>query len=778
MAEKDPAIDQFAQQLDELNRALGQTEKDAKDAKDSVVSVGGASEKSAKDVTALSTAFGNLASNQMQAAIDATRAWIQDIPAAAARSEAHAAALASLGGAYDAVRTATNGVVTAEQARSIQQRTAQAGLHLTAQELAAVTQRAREYARVTGVELGQALDQLTDQLINPGQELARFGIVLQQGQSRGQMMSEALRQLGVQAAQTAVSAQTLSESYEDFNRAQAELSDGLRDMIAQGLELGQFYQQATSWLRGLRTSTDAWDTALRGVLGTLGEITSSETLRRMGQTGAGAQSASGGFVAQYGQLLGAARSAGIDTRAFPMQGEIAQANPAEQQRLIAAMTREINARRSAPRAAGMFGSMSDAELAALPVFGAEGSTGYATSAASIASDISGAVSARAAIAAQVADKARRNQAAQRTHDLSAASAGEGSSSSATPQDTTAGILAAMRAPVSQEWANAFVQAAQRAEASQTAARGGSLTTQAEGIELQRRSREAQIGIGRGAYATLGDQKGTEDAGASDFDPTTRRGQAQAARERVTVLREQREALRSLLVEAEREEQLARASGASQSEINDLMRQRIGIQTALAQSTTELTAATAENSRHLDEFKDKMAEAASGMADGFAGAAIAALDGSKSFDVAAKQVLRSTLKSVAQMAIVEALKNGALALGHLASFNYPGAAAAGAAAGAWAGVAVAAGAAVAATNSWDQQAKPAAPSSSGSTLSARADVGSARPDRSTGGGPLNLNITVSGAIFETRHEVLQGIARGMTDAVHHGYLAPGALGAVQ
>ena len=763
MAEKDPAIDQLTHQLDELNRALGQTEKDAKDAKGSILNVGEASEKAAKDTTALSTAFGNLASNQMQAAIDGASEWIRSIPEAAARSEAYAAALASLGGANDAVRAATNGVVTAEQARTIQQRTAQAGLHLTAQELAAVTQRAREYARVTGVELGQALDQLTDQLVNPGQELQRFGIVLQQGQSRGQMMAEALRQLQVQAAQTAVSAQTLAESYDDFNRAQAELSDGLRDMIAQGLELGTFFQQATSWLRGLRSSTDAWDTALRAVLGTLGEITSSDTLRRMGQTGPSAQSASGGFVAQYGQLLGAARAAGIDTRAFPMQGEIAQARPEEQQRLIAAMTREINARRSAPQAAGMFGSMSDAEMAALPVFGADGSTGYATSAASIASDISGAVSARAAIAAQVADKARRNQAEQRTRDLSAASAGASSSSSTTPQDTTAAIFATMRAPVSQEWASAFVAAAQRVEARDLAARGGSLATQTEGIEMQRRSRDAQIGIGRG--------------GEGDFDPTSRSGQAQARREHITVLREQREALAALLTEAEREEQLARASGASQSEVNDLMRQRIGIQQALAQSTTELTAATAENSRHLDEFKDKMGEAASGMADGFATAAIAALDGSKSFDVAMKEMLRSTLKTVAQMAIVEALKNTALAIGHLAAFNYAGAANAGLAVAAWTAVGIAAGAAISATNSWEQKAQKPSGNASSSSPSARLDTGSARPDRSSGVGPLNLNITVSGAIFETRHEVLQGIARGMTDAVHHGYLAPGALGAM-
>jgi hypothetical protein len=317
--------------------------------------------------------------------------------------------------------------------------------------------------------------------------------------------------------------------------------------------------------------------------------------------------------------------------------------------------------------------------------------------------------------------------------------------------------------VSSEWASAFLAELHRQAGSDLAARGGTLGTQMEGIDLQRRSREAEIGVGRGREG--------------DFDPTSGRGRTQADRERVTVLREQREALAALLTTAEHEEQIARMSGASQAEINDLMRQRIGIQTALSQSTSELTAATARNTAGLTELKDKMAEAASGMADGFAGAAVAAIDGSKSFDVAAKQVLRSTLKSVAQMAFVEALKNGALALGHLASFNYPGAAAAGAAAGAWAGVAIAAGGAIAATNSWDQQPKPAA-TSGGSTSSARADMGPARTDRSSGsGGPLNLNITVSGAIFETRHEVLQGIARGMTDAVHHGYLAPGALGAM-
>ena len=56
----------------------------------------------------------------------------------------------------------------------------------------------------------------------------------------------------------------------------------------------------------------------------------------------------------------------------------------------------------------------------------------------------------------------------------------------------------------------------------------------EGIDLQRRSRDAQLAIGRG--------------NEGDFDPTSRAGRAQADRERLTVLREQREALRALLEE--------------------------------------------------------------------------------------------------------------------------------------------------------------------------------------------------------------------------------------
>lgn len=792
MAEKDPAITALEAQLSQLNRTLGDVERGARKARDGMENTGKgadgaapkvktlaerakeaareiagiepASDHAGGAVNTLASVFNEAARGGMSAGVAAVTQWIEAMPEAAARSDRHAAALAALGGAYDEVRRATAGSVSAEQAAQVSQRAAQAGLRLSAQELAAVTQRAREYARATGTEVGQALEQLTDQLINPGEELSRFGVRLQTGMAAGDAMREALRQLTAQAGASGVAAQSLSEAHDDLNRALSEANDRLSAVVAEEIGLRDFFGQLASWIRDAASATSAWDASLDAVVGTLREAVGLRS-----EVGAGReqnQSASGAFVEQYGPLVAQARAAGIDTRRLPMPGEIAQASGAEQARIIAALTRDINARRAAGTSRGsagaeaLFGGGFDARAAGLPSFGIEGATGM-SSATDVAGEVANAVASRAAAAAEAARRAaaeaeatRRAEIARRNRASTSTTAAAGFDDTANARALDAQFAAARGAPVSAEWAAAFAAAMQRQGATMTAAEGGSLATRAEGIDLQTRSREAQIGVGRG--------------GQGDFDPTSRAGQDQARRERVTVLREQREALAALLVEAEREEQLARAAGASTGEVNDLMRQRIGIQTALAHSTTELTQATAQNTSALSEMGDKLITVAEGMASGFAGAAVAALDGAQSFDQAIGEMLRSTLKSVAQMAIVEALKNTALGIGHLAAFNYPGAGQAFAAAGAWAAVGAIAGVALVATRPSTASAG-AAPSSSSSSsgVGARPDA-AARPDRAASG-PLVLNIAVSGAIFETRHEVLQGIARGMTEARVHGYL---------
>ena len=96
------------------------------------------------------TALGNLAANGLERAGEALADFIGDLPEAAVRSEANARALEQLGAAYGAVQQATNGTVSAQQAAAVQQRALQSGLRLSAQELAAVTARARDFARTTG----------------------------------------------------------------------------------------------------------------------------------------------------------------------------------------------------------------------------------------------------------------------------------------------------------------------------------------------------------------------------------------------------------------------------------------------------------------------------------------------------------------------------------------------------------------------------------------------------------------------------------------------------
>ncbi len=607
---------------------------------------------------------------------------------------------------------------------------------LTQRQLDALTRVAGAASQELGIGTAEAIEKLTQGLISGSAEgLRPFGASLGALAGDSHTVAERLAALVQRAREVAPATDDATDAVERFKDA---IEDGQRTMATAFVAELQRLSQVTAETRAASDATESW----------------TDHLTELGRTAAFV----GSWIASSFNLAFEA----VRYSARTIGGEVAMlaamaANPLQARAIRAAHESESGARRA---------DLDEAfrRHAALTLdAGGQRSSASVTgeSAAYTASGLR--VTQGPADMVFTADDVAAGERSQRALNRRGGSSGSRSSSTAEADARLSREYADSRAPVSSEWASAFLAELHRQAGSDLAARGGTLGTQMEGIDLQRRSREAEIGVGRGREG--------------DFDPTSGRGRTQADRERVTVLREQREALAALLTTAEHEEQIARMSGASQAEINDLMRQRIGIQTALSQSTSELTAATARNTAGLTELKDKMAEAASGMADGFAGAAVAAIDGSKSFDVAAKQVLRSTLKSVAQMAFVEALKNGALALGHLASFNYPGAAAAGAAAGAWAGVAIAAGGAIAATNSWDQQPKPAA-TSGGSTSSARADMGPARTDRSSGsGGPLNLNITVSGAIFETRHEVLQGIARGMTDAVHHGYLAPGALGAM-
>ena len=175
----------------------------------------------------------------------------------AAAIEQQELAINRLGPAYEAVRAATNGVVSAQEALKAQQTLVQSGLRVSTEQLATITRAAREYARATGTETTQALEQLTDALREGSAEgLGRFGVSLRQGQTGASAFTSALGQLQQQQERTQVSARTLREDLD-------KLPEGFMAIGSSILSVLEGPANAlTQWLTGLVGAS----TNLRGVL--------------------------------------------------------------------------------------------------------------------------------------------------------------------------------------------------------------------------------------------------------------------------------------------------------------------------------------------------------------------------------------------------------------------------------------------------------------------------------------------------------------------------------
>ncbi len=188
------------------------------------------------------------------AAIGAATYKIAEFAAAVEQQEM---AITRLGPAYEAVRAATAGVVTAQDALKAQQTLVQAGLRVSSEQLATITRAAREYSRATGTELTQSLEQLTDALrTGSGEGLGRFGVSLQQGVTGSRAFTSALQQLTTQQQNTTVSSRTLREDLD-------KLPEGLMAIGSSILSVLEGPADAlTRWLTGLVGAS----TSLRGAL--------------------------------------------------------------------------------------------------------------------------------------------------------------------------------------------------------------------------------------------------------------------------------------------------------------------------------------------------------------------------------------------------------------------------------------------------------------------------------------------------------------------------------
>jgi hypothetical protein len=211
-----------------------------------------------------------------------------------------------------------------------------------------------------------------------------------------------------------------------------------------------------------------------------------------------------------------------------------------------------------------------------------------------------------------------------------------------------------------------------------------------------------------------------------------------------------------------------AAGASARELNDLLTQRIGIQTSLAETTRALTEEQYRLSESQQFVLEKSTEVAGVLGGTLVDAAFAAQDAQANAGATFAQVVedqtRSFLRSLARQSVVSALQETAKGVGALAMGNVPGAVGHFKSAGLHAATAAAAGIGAAAMGP-QTSATPAAAggaAGAGTTTAARAD------DRQTGGGggPLTLVVNVSGAAF-TDAGVQQAVGSALREAVGTG-----------
>lgn len=788
----DPTLAGLAADLTNVRKALDAMGKGAKDAGDETKKTGekaasagkviaekfgeGARaatgfEKATKDAGAGALTLGNalseLARDGIASAVAGLEEFARNVPEAAARSEAHAETLARLGASYAAVQQATNGAVSAEQAAGVQQRALQAGLRLSAQELAAVTARAREFARATGGDVNQALDQLTDQLIQPGEELAKFGVRLRTGMAAGDGMREALRQLTAQASATGASQLSLAESMEMTTRAQREATDALSGMIARRLELRDFFTQMASWLDDAKDATNGWEVALDGVVGTL-----REAIGLRPQVGAAQnQSASGAFIETAGEQAAMLRRRGVNMQGVDLGQFATQATPQQRAEMLGLFTQLTRA--TEPQGTSVAGTRG---VGGAPVQGYADPSASAATPAAVAARLTLAARMRtlAEVAARGAEEVRRDEAAQaaaaaraRRDEIQRRNrAGQSASTASTPTMPegfgigTAGFLT--------DYArNAFALARQAFNAARSApsqreyfVRPQTIAERVGALGAQRESADARIGLEAAQAPTGG-------APFSDRARASAGAESRLRQERIRILQEQSAAMRELITAAEREQDLAMRQGRPIAEVNELVRQRIGLQTALAANTRDLTVAQQESAISFAEIGDKIVGVLDQTVDAFGEGVVAAIEGSADFVKSVEAMVYGTLRALTKMAVVEVIKETAMGIGALATYRYDAAAQHFAAAGVWAGVGVAAGVGLAAMP--NPNAAKSAGGSGGGTATRSADTGrSARVDEKAAGGPLNLVINVSGAAF-TDAGVQQAVSASLRDAVGNGYL---------
>ncbi len=160
--------------------------------------------------------------------------------AAMAAQEREEAAIRRLGSAYDAVSAATNGAMSAQQALLLQGQLQAAGVRVNAQQMALMTRAVREYAQATGNDASEAIEKMTNAIVNNSEDaLSELNLAQARASTSAQTLANVQRALEERFRGTSPAARTLNEDLSKLpqvityigNAAAQAAAGGLRSMI-------------------------------------------------------------------------------------------------------------------------------------------------------------------------------------------------------------------------------------------------------------------------------------------------------------------------------------------------------------------------------------------------------------------------------------------------------------------------------------------------------------------------------------------------------------------
>jgi hypothetical protein len=225
---------ELASAVERVNQALDRAERETNQFRDAVRRAGSETESARSTFERFKSAFEF--THSLFGTANAVIGFGHALAEASAELAKQDRAVRYLGDAYAEIQRQTNGAVDAEKALELQGEIMSAGMQLTAHQMGLLTRAAREYALATGKDLSQAMNKLSNAVVNNSEDaLTELNLAQARAATSTQTLANMTRMLEERYRNVPPAALSADEAFEQFNRSSQQLTNTLLSLAGQAL---------------------------------------------------------------------------------------------------------------------------------------------------------------------------------------------------------------------------------------------------------------------------------------------------------------------------------------------------------------------------------------------------------------------------------------------------------------------------------------------------------------------------------------------------------------